>query len=294
MTDPNRIRYKVNTTPLDHAPVPPPPTDAQPLKLGVLEQLPPPVSAHSPAGDIIDARSIPPIDIIPNSVIGQPVGQVRLVPIGRGMSRTLGRLYVTFDGQVYHCTAQFVGALNVILTAGHGVFDEVGGAGFFSDAVFYAGFNDGCYTSAHRWQCAAVYSGWADQRIYHYDFGFIKLHSAGTAALGLQGNTGRSPMTSLGYSQGFYDARQAVYVNGPVAPAPSNPAGKYSGCLHMPGNDLEEGSSGGAWVYDAYAESVNSFNVTGYPDDMYGPKFDSSAMDLFDFVKKGCVTENPR
>ena len=288
-SDPTLFKSVFNRDPLD-TPMPDhPPEDSTPFNLPIVLDLPvffhPTVSPDLARFD----GPVPSKDIQSNPVIQQPPGQAHGVT-SQGFFPTVGRLYILNGTEWQHGTAQFVGSPDVILTAAHCVFDTWSGR-FFDDALFYANYADGHYTSGHRWQCAAVYNGWA-QGDWYYDFAFIKLRtpSPGTTLLGLQPNSGREPMTSVGYPENYDGGRSAFYVNGPIGPVPVAVSGEYPGILIMQQNDFQGGSSGGAWVYDQYAESINSFRIPGckFETTMCGPQFGPSTQKLYQYVNNKC------
>jgi V8-like Glu-specific endopeptidase len=283
-SDPLHIQRAVNNDPDPDTCVPDPPGDSKPFDLPTLQGIPDffhPTLLSDPTGA---GGQVPPNAIHSNPVIHNRLGHVHAVT-SQGFFPTVGRLYARRGTEWRHSTAQFVGRLNVILTAAHCVFNR--DLGFFDDYLFYADYHDGHFKSKHRWQCTAIYNGWT-QEDYYYDFAFVRLltPSPGTAVLGLKANSGRSPMTSVGYAENHHHGKRAVYVNGPVAPA----GAQGTGILCMRQNDFLGGSSGGAWVYDQYAESVNSFGITGDDNDllMFGPQFGPPTLTLYQYVSGGC------
>lgn len=239
------------------------------------------------------SSDVPPINVGPNEVTATPLGQAVTQQANYLLDpmRTSGRFNFTkANGSPRYCTAQFVGDTGVVLTAAHCVFDGRfgggSGTGWIADAEFahaYGSANPGA--SYYDWECIAIYKGWAlDDPAF--DYAFVKLAGAGARALGLRPSTfGSQRATSQGYPSNI-SSFVVSYVNG--VPSLASP----SLLQHAP-NPFGGGSSGGAWIDSDRAESLNSFGRSDRPNTMFGPIFGGRTVELFDYVRGGCVQAKP-
>lgn len=239
-----------------------------------------------PASGVTTTAAIPPINIGPDSVISTAAGQVvtQQANYQADPMSAAGQLFFTrANGTSHYCTAEFVGATDVILAAGHCVYDSTfgGGTGTGWDTTLEFDYANGSTTpgpSYFDWNCIAIFSGWALNNP-GVDFAFIKTNSAGPRALGLD-QSAATLATNFGYPANI-SSTIISYVNGNISLGGSNIL------AHSP-DSFDGGASGGAWVGTEYAWSVNSFTQQGVNNVIYGPLFTSKTIQLFQYVAAGC------
>ncbi len=194
------------------------------------------------------------------------------------------KLRYTKAGSGWQCTAEFVGGSNdVLLTAGHCVFDNdlhIWHSNFRTLVRYNAGASD----LSLNWECAAIYSGWANGA-YSRDYAFIKLRGASDKALGLRAGSTPAATKSVGYPSNYFGGEQLAQVDGTIS-------GGGSGTVRMSNNPFGPGSSGGAWLdVNSVAVGLNSFRPTSDTGAMWGPQFDADTILLYSFVKAGCNSD---
>ncbi|WP_439372973.1 trypsin-like serine protease [Bradyrhizobium sp. DASA03120] len=221
----------------------------------------------------------------PLAVPPTPDGEIDLAPLTQTPFSSVGRLEFNLPGDkpgYFHwCTAQLIGNLNVLLTAGHCVYD----GGWASNISFKLDYNNGAATTVYGWQCAATVSGWASDGLYPFDFALILLRQAPPAGQGMDINIGATHVTEVGYPNNYYNGEQMVYEN--ASKNGQNPSAIASKMGH--------GASGGAWFINTAngysAVSVNSFKYDNDPNTMYGPMLSKLTLAVYDFVGRGCLDQ---
>jgi hypothetical protein len=212
------------------------------------------------------------------------IGQVTLADVNTPPFDNFAKLAFMQGADFYSCTAEFVGDSNdVIMTAGHCVYSPDSNT-WNSDWNAYTKYDRGNYLTRFNWECAAVYSGWA-QNYWPADFAFIKVRGTNPTALGLRGAPLPSEFKSVGYPVNYFGAAQLVQVDGVK--------GEQGGVVRMLNNPFSHGSSGGAWLDQNVAIGLNSYNRTDDPNSMWGPQFGPLTIALYEFVRRGCVDEVP-
>jgi hypothetical protein len=196
-------------------------------------------------------------------------------------------------GEFHRCTAQFVSA-DVLLSAAHCARDEDTGA-FFTNFRFALQFDKGNYSRLYGYKCVATKNGWL-KRVggpshWAWDFATILMDgSSRTGWFGWQWNwRGKyEEATKIGYPGGLVSGRVIQVDAGPLSFTEN---GSIVRLLH--GKQAEQaGTSGGAWVGDFgkgnYVISVSSFTRGQDESIIYGPYFDDSLKQLFDYTARGC------
>lgn len=288
--DPYTIISRENPLPLRRMDASQYPADLQPLPMPIVDITDRPLEQATPfAPQALDVQPVEPVDVPDNQVQTTPKGSPNTSSDNSFSPKIAGgRLNVTLaNGKSGHCSAQFVGDTEVILTAAHCVYDaRFGGGtgtGWINDLEFvHSHGGTSPSPSFHDWSCVAIFKGWTldDPRM---DYAFVKLRSGIGRSLGLARSTfATTDATSIGYPSNI-NSNIMSYVNSDIIST-----NLYSGTLRHTPNPFGKGASGGAWVDTRYAESVNSFLNTANPNTMYGPILTQETLELFDFVKNDC------
>jgi hypothetical protein len=206
-------------------------------------------------------------------------GQVTRADVNVDPYRRAGKLFMTGIGT---CTAQVIGALDVVMTAAHCVYSRQTNQ-WASNVVFVRAFADG---GGQRldWQCMSIKSGWTGSNPYPWDYAFIKLRgSSAGGSLGLQTGLNYNSWISIGYPGNFEGARFMQTVEGRKGTV-------GGGIAQMNDNPMTFGASGGGWIRGNIAIGLNSF-LRGDPStstSLWGPVFNSQTVDLYNYVNRGC------
>lgn len=165
-----------------------------------------------------------------------------------------GKLYFTWKGKDYVGSAGSI-FLEILLTAGHNVYDE----GEWSDKfLYFLGYP--VYGKSWGWTRAAVFTAWQKKSDFSHDYAMI-LTSSTMKEVGSMGSVrGISPngrtWTAIGYpaappySGGTMYKTTGDYVSG-------------SSIITMNNNDMTQGSSGGNWLTNYNGENyVNGVQST--------------------------------
>jgi hypothetical protein len=195
-----------------------------------------------------------------------------------------GKLFFTDpkSGDNYTCSAQFVGNVNVLMTAAHCVRDRDGE--WHKNILFKRAFPE---TSGQEVGaiCLSTKRGWVIGGInrWKWDYAFIRTSSSSDSGfMHIMTEIPISQLQAIGYPLNYGNSMrmQKVYgIKGDVS----------TGIVEMKGNPMRKGSSGGAWLdNNNNAVGLNSFHKKGNTTDEWGPYFDHDTMTLYDFALRGC------
>jgi hypothetical protein len=234
---------------------------------------------------------------------------------GGVVADTTGKVLFAMGASYYVCSASVVtdsaSDRSIVLTAGHCVYDEAGGA-FATNWMFVPNYDAaapnlttsgsfcgqtlyGCWTAtslvAHSGYTTA--GGFNDQAVV-FDFGFAILGNGGKSpalvesivgsqAITFDANGAGTVVDAFGYPAARkYNGKDLVYCEGPTGFDSLNNDATYKIACNMTG-----GSSGGPWLRtfnkttgQGTLTSVNSYGYTG-DKSMYGPKFNADTEDLY-------------
>ncbi|HEU4514569.1 MAG TPA: hypothetical protein VFR87_15790 [Nocardioidaceae bacterium] len=221
------------------------------------------------------------------------------------VARTTGKVFFTLGGTNYVCSASAVegGSVNLVLTAGHCVWDDT--AGFASRWVFVPGY-DGGTEPYGRWTASALFTtaGWSESGdAFPDDAGLVAVTDGGSGSLAETLGTTLPTMAAQSgqdlsgavYSAFGYPAAQKyrgttlAYCEGPVQSGTGRDADTMSMACDMTG-----GSSGGPWYSAANGTgqivSVNSYGYQGLIR-MFGPTFDSAESVMYAAASDGLCAD---
>ncbi len=220
-------------------------------------------------------------------------------------NRTHGKVFFDIDGSSFVCSGTVVHAPaeNVVLTAGHCVFDA-GGTNQFVDNFLFVPAYKGGRRPFGSWpaETLATTSGWQNDGNLNFDIGVAVMDQmAGEEiedAVGSRGIAFDQPRDQAYDAYGYPAAPpftgqklwvcESEYFGDDPYYEPPGPRPMGIGC------DMTGGSSGGGWVIaGGYVASVNSFTYPTLPTELhhlYGPYFGAVAKGLYSSVD-GTATE---
>jgi len=200
------------------------------------------------------------------------------------------------------CSAQYVGANDVVMTGAHCIYSKDGKKVAANKLIFLRGYTAGTPHEASKAEqvvkCLAAPDAY--KRLDpSYDYAFLKMEAAGNYGYFKLG-TGlheAKPITSVGYPRNFKDGKELLAVHGKAAAFSTE---TYKDVQLMKNNPFGAGASGGAWTNgNIEAVGINA-KYLGNPkgngaDDnqMVSPVFDETFKKLFDFVNGDCKGTNP-
>lgn len=207
---------------------------------------------------------------------------------GTQVAKTTGKVFFKFGEAGYVCSASAVaGQENLVLTAGHCVWDDV--AEFATSWMFVPGYNG--EAPYGEWTATSLFttSAWAAPAgdAWPDDAGVAVVSDGSDATLSdelgtlpaVASDAGQDSLTGETYSAFGYPAAQKykggtlTYCQGPVEAGYDGEDTLSMAC------DMTGGSSGGPWFGgpDGTGDivSVNSYGYRGLTR-MFGPTFDSS------------------
>ncbi|MEM6310238.1 MAG: trypsin-like peptidase domain-containing protein [Pseudomonadota bacterium] len=189
------------------------------------------------------------------------------------------------DGNTYSCTAQFIGSVNVVLTAAHCLWDT-NANGLSLDVTMTRG-KGGSGSQKITFTCAIAFSefdGSSSNPNYAYDYALLYAGQPSQAGfLNYSTNAPQETIMSVGYPQNYGNMGKLYEVQGYL----DGPASK-AGMMQMDQNPFSKGSSGGAWIYDltklyGTGNQIVGINAleqisgsSGYEDNVWSPAFDST------------------
>jgi hypothetical protein len=242
------------------------------------------------------------------------------------VKRGVGKVYFEMDGGGWVCSGAVANdgvsetSRSLVLTAGHCAYDETNNL-FATNFLFIPDFDSapnlgltcadstptrfGCWTAA----ALAVHSGYAsatgfNNQATRYDFAFAVMDPNTVGDLDkevgefpvttgvVRGNT----MSAFGYPAADpYAGDDLVYCSGAISEDRWNANATWGlGCT------MTGGSSGGPWIKGldlttGASGALGSLNSYGYVGKavMYGPKFNDSTKNLYDFAKGLANSVNP-
>lgn len=211
-----------------------------------------------------------------SALLGAPVQADRSVPpYSYG-----GRLfYIKPDGNWWAASAQFVGEPNILLTAAHAVRDYATGQ-YWTNFIFYRGYDHGQYTQGFAIDCAYTNPSWVNPPYMRneYDYAFLRTVGSAEGALDLMAPVSDPNWTAFGYPSNYDNGEVMYTVNG-------TPGQVFNSQVQMVGNSMGEGASGGAWVSQGrYVISNHSFSYPGVTD-AWGPVYNQETLDVFAAVR---------
>jgi hypothetical protein len=194
-----------------------------------------------------------------------------------------GILYFTLNGANRLCTAQFVGGLNVLLTAAHCVRDASSGQ-WATNVLFRRAYKSGAYQQQVTTYCLSTYSGWVNGGAgrWRWDYSFARTNQASTSGhFGLRVGLPYTTWDAIGYPSNYGSNSILQKVNG-------NKGVVSGGVVQMVGNPMRSGNSGGAWQVTGTAIGDNSFHISGNTTDEWGPLFDNYTTPLWAYANNSC------
>jgi hypothetical protein len=189
-----------------------------------------------------------------------------------------GKLFVWFPetppDRPVMCSAQFVGGLNVILTAAH-CLQHMNGV-LARHWVFMRGYRSGAIAQRVELRCPAIMNGWIQSGVdqWRYDYAFMKTQTASTGGfLGLDPRLPPTAIEAIGYPKNFGNTERMQRVWGTRGTI-------EQGHVRMDHNPFRAGilggASGGAWHVNGMAMGNNSRWVEG----MWSPQYDADTVRL--------------
>lgn len=195
-----------------------------------------------------------------------------------------GKLYFTWKGEDWVGSAGAI-LLEVLLTAGHNVFDE----GEWSDNFyFYPAYP--VNGQSWGWSRAAIFTAWQNAADYAYDYAMLLTDSPmkdiGSVGVVRDLNPKGREWTAIGYpSEPPYDGGNMMETTGNYV--------KGSTIITMDKNDMTQGSSGGVWLTKTdkgtFVNGVQSHRKQGESSYAASPYIaDKDYQELKDCLKEGC------
>lgn len=236
-------------------------------------------------GPKVIAKSIPPKSSTSRpSEIGIPTeADVKEVPFNKA-----GKLYFTeSDGTEHSCTAQFVGQLNILLTAATCIRDKETGQ-YYSKFKFHQAYREGEETAKILGIGAATRESWVVGAGKHsnrkVDYGFIITETESqSGAMGLIAGLLFNDLYAIGYASNYSNSKILQKVQGKLA-------GVKDGVAAMSGNPFARGAGGGAWIAELspgsqwtgnYVVGNNASHKSDDPNTDYGPFYDEDFESLY-------------
>ncbi|MGZ3771631.1 MAG: trypsin-like serine peptidase [Bdellovibrio sp.] len=193
-----------------------------------------------------------------------------------------GKLFFTLAGIDYTCSAQLVGAQNILLTAAHCIKDPNTGE-WATHSMFVQQFNNG-KGEKRKITCLTTKNGWQQKGLdkWRWDYGFMKIQAPIKGGyMGLRTSLEGERWSSMGYPSAFGNGQVMQKITGTLG-------NSFNNIISMLNNGMGRGSSGGAWYIGNVAIGLNSFIYVQNPSVMWGPDFDKETMALFQYAKNGC------
>lgn len=237
-----------------------------------------PDSSEITEDEILDTEEIPEINL---RLSGLP----QRADLDEAPYTYAGKLLFTLKGEDYSCSAQFTGAINILMTAAHCVRADTGE--WATNVEFILGYTNE-QGSTYAAKALATNNCWAipktkeDDFKWGFDVAFIKTTTnSTTGALGIKFAVPDS-ITSMGYPSNYEDGEFMYQVSGTRRT-------ENGDVIQMKSNPMGKGSSGGAWTeteVESFVVGLNSYGRDNEPQVMYGPNFDVKTKSLFQYTTR--------
>jgi V8-like Glu-specific endopeptidase len=227
-----------------------------------------------------------------------PVNRFEIADTREYPARVHGKVFLTYPGEGdFVCSGTVVGspAGNVVVTAGHCVFDAGISNQWATNWLFIPGYRDG-QEPFGRWvaQNLAAPTSWVQDADIRFDVGGAEMVPRAGAELeqevGARGIAFEQNRNQLFRAFGYPAQQPPLEFTGGRLFACDSPYGGDDTTEPSPSPiriacDMTQGSSGGGWVIDnAYVNSVVSYGYLLEPNDLYGPYFGSEAKAVYERV----------
>lgn len=215
------------------------------------------------------------------AIEAKAIGEVTYPDINTPPFDRFARLTFLENEKGFVCSSEFVGnSLDVVMTAAHCVYSN-GTNTWNRNWIVAPKYDQGSSLPLLDWDCAAIYSGWA-QGGWPYDYAFIRVRGSHANALGLRGDVMPGQWKSAGFPSLYGGTQRLAAVDG-------TNGGGGGGIVKMTNNPMGKGSSGGAWLDNSVAIGLNSFYFDNDLNSMWGPQFDTKTIALYEYVRRGCT-----
>ncbi|MCB1033418.1 MAG: hypothetical protein KDD47_06245 [Acidobacteria bacterium] len=210
-----------------------------------------------------------------STTTGTPTqADVNSIPFSSG-----GKLFVTeTNGDLFTCTAEFVGSNRVLMTAAHCVTDGKGS--WYANLNFVRGYDLGGGQTIGL-GCISVPPAYFEHGDKGYDYAFIYTDEDSEGGwLGFKTDVPFSSWSSIGYPEADGDGESMYQVNGTKGTVGAR-------TVEMLGGSMGAGSTGGAWIADIqsnktetgnYAIGLNAYRTTSANE--FSPRFNEETYDL--------------
>jgi len=253
-----------------------------------------------------------PESILPSVKLGKLVklGKAQNADVNKYPFNTAGKLlFNTPVKQNSHCTAQFVGSQQVLMTAAHCIYPFPSkkynpNKQFNLDFHFMRqsekssgkAFNVKCYALWRQYpdgvneqydkhgEVFTNYEKWNyDFKKWDYAFLCTDKPNDGNNWLGLRSTLPKFPTwTAIGYPQNYGKTKLMQRVTGQKGVVANT-------IVQMQSNPMQMGSSGGAWIDDLTYPSVIGVNSSfDLNSTMSSPQFDEKTVDFLKYMSKKC------
>jgi len=192
-----------------------------------------------------------------------------------------GKLYFTNGaGKDNWCTAEFVGADNVLMTAAHCAYES----GYSTNLLFDQQYSGGLYSKEYTINDIEVTDNWRDAMSMGYhdweeDYAFLQTNEPNNDGhIGLDNFNTYTDVVAVGYPSNFDSGSVMKQVLGWIGESSHEP-----GTMAMNENPMRSGNSGGAWFAYKSGDAVglNSYSKRGDSRTMYSPQITDKTVDLW-------------
>ena len=235
-------------------------------------------------------------------VSAQPRGESELPDLSAGGNpvprpltypyTTCGKLYFTQGGGDFTASASVV-APNILLTAGHCVFD---GGAWSQNVTFFPSYpsrssSDPAYRFSYSY--IAAWTAWTQNGNSAYDYGMVWIDNAPGQILGWLGVLWNASTSGRSWDAVGYPAtrtRRSPEERWTRRSGHSGASGTFSGVIGLNNDNMEHGSSGGPWITSfngsprEYANGLQSFHIHDGDFTEYGPYFTADVKGLYDWI----------
>ena len=242
-----------------------------------------------------------PLSRVPGTIPSIKSGLIKAISNNGRQVYTTGKVFfVGTNGGYYMCSGAVVTSESgdLVVTAGHCVYDTESKAWLSSNWVFIPAYSNGNRPFG-TWPARKLVTltSWTNSRDFNHDVGFVAVSTLDgqhiQSRLGSQGIgfnfARRDYIYAFGYPGNLDGGNYLKSCSGRA----ENPTGTSDGYRGQKlGCNMGGGASGGPWLQYVntatgvgYVTSVNSFKISSAPNHMFGPYFDSTIGSLYDGVK---------
>lgn len=238
--------------------------------------------------DVIHPSALPVTAVERGLALSPKAAQVSAENLQNYPEAAIGKLlFVEPDGEAGSCTATFVTANRVLLTAANCIINKhEGGTRTNTDFIFISNYGSVAQQS-YGIDCLAFPRAWVDIKdatAWRYNYAFLRTSNTNTfGGLGLTNALVPRKLGQVGFADVIHNGKRIKKID-------SDAYMTKDGLVATAYTALGAGSSGNPWLRNSIVYSLSSHYDPAQPDIVLGPRITGTTMEILKHVGQGCTT----